>query len=340
MHRGGAMKRLLSIFLMTAMLVTAAFSYSAEPVSAASTKYWLKVNRQANVVNVYRKTSSSKKWKIYKVMLCSTGVDNGTPCGTYSIAKKWKWQPLYGGHYGYCTTQFYHDFLFHSVYYNVSGKHNSLLNAEYNKLGTQASLGCVRMCAMDAKWVYDVCPAGTKVTVYEDKNPGPLGKPKGFKVKGKTGWDPTDPDKKNPDFRMTGPKITIKKSKLRTITVGSKYNLKKGVTAKSPYTYQNLTSKLKVHAIYKKNLSGKYVKLKTKKLNTSKAGKYRIVYSCYDKWCGKKTVYKSLYLTIKPKDTPRPDPDEESGNPDEGTEVDPAPVVPDEPGDEAPGEEA
>lgn len=36
---------------------------------------------------------------------------------------------------------------------------------------------------MDAKWIYNTCKVGTKVTIYRSKSPGPLGKPSGIKVK-------------------------------------------------------------------------------------------------------------------------------------------------------------
>lgn len=284
--------------------MTTGLSLGTNPVYADSTEYWLKVNRRANVVNVYRKTNSDQDWEIFKVMLCSTGTNNGTPCGDYRVSKRWEWQPLIGGHYGYCTTQFYGDFLFHSVYYNVKGRHDTLLNEEFNKLGKQASLGCVRMCAMDAKWVYENCETGTKVTVYEDEDPGPLGKPKGIKVEGETGWDPTDPDENNPNFRMTGPEIIFDESKPRTITTGSEYDLIEGVSARNPYTYQDLTSKLEVKGIYKKNLSGNYVKVGIDELDTSITGEYKIAYYCYDEWCGKKTVCEKMVLRIEPPTAP------------------------------------
>lgn len=39
---------------------------------------------------------------------------------------------------------------------------------EFNKLGEQASQGCVRLAVSDAKWVYDNCPTGTNVSIYDD----------------------------------------------------------------------------------------------------------------------------------------------------------------------------
>ena len=87
-------------------------------------------------------------------------------------------------------------------YHIFSATGSSLETEEYNKLGSVASLGCIRMAVRDVKWIYDNCPAGTKVTIYDDAaNPGPLGKPESIKIpvnSPNAGWDPTDTDPANP----------------------------------------------------------------------------------------------------------------------------------------------
>ena len=73
---------------------------------------------------------------------------------------------------------------------------------EYNKLGESASLGCVRLAAEDAKWIYDNCKRGTKVVVYSDtEEAGELGKPTALKIEADSPyrtWDPTDDSADNP----------------------------------------------------------------------------------------------------------------------------------------------
>ena len=63
-------------------------------------------------------------------------------------------------------------------------------------------MGCVRLTVKDAKWIYENCPIGTQVEFYSSSNPGPLGKPTTRKISGAPanvrGWDPTDPDSRNP----------------------------------------------------------------------------------------------------------------------------------------------
>ena len=45
-------------------------------------------------------------------------------------------------------------------YYSMNK--GDLEDGQYNKLGDYASLGCVRMCVRDVKWIYDNCPSGTR----------------------------------------------------------------------------------------------------------------------------------------------------------------------------------
>lgn len=90
--------------------------------------------------------------------------------------------------------------MFHSVPYQKKDK-STLEWWEYDKLGTKASLGCVRLKVEDAKWIYDNCIPGTKVEFYTSSTPGPLGKPTAMKITNDTevrNWDPTDLDKNNP----------------------------------------------------------------------------------------------------------------------------------------------
>lgn len=94
--------------------------------------------------------------------------------------------------YGQWDTLITGDILFHSVYYG-SQNANTLSVYAYNQLGTTCSHGCVRLKAGDAKWIYDNCSLGTKVTVlYSDSDPLP--KPSSYQLSSGHTWDPTDPE--------------------------------------------------------------------------------------------------------------------------------------------------
>ena len=171
-----------------------------EKTSNNGTPYYIKVNYTQNVVTIYGKDSEGNYTKPVKAMVCSTGT--ATPkSGTYSITNKYTWRALYGGVYGQYSCRIVGSILFHSVPYTKNGDKSSLEYWEYDKLGTTASAGCIRLTVEDAKWIYDNCASGTKVEFYSDSNPGPLGKPTAQKISSYEevrGWDPTDPDKANP----------------------------------------------------------------------------------------------------------------------------------------------
>lgn len=120
--------------------------------------------------------------------------------GTYNLSQKYRWRALFGGVYGQYCTRITGHILFHSVPYLVQGDKSSLEYWEYDKLGTSASAGCIRLTVEDAKWIYDNCPSGTQVTFLNNSDAGPLGKPTSMKISNSPnkGWDPTDEDLKNP----------------------------------------------------------------------------------------------------------------------------------------------
>lgn len=158
--------------------------------------YYIKVNRASNCITIYTKDEMGEYTVPYKAMICSTG--GATPHGQYGTKEKYEMKGLNGGVYGQYSTWIMGNILFHSVPCSRKAK-DSLIARYYNQLGTRASAGCIRLTVADAKWIYDNCPIGTIVDLYDDaENPGPLGKPESIQVPLDTVWDPTDPDEENP----------------------------------------------------------------------------------------------------------------------------------------------
>lgn len=158
--------------------------------------YRIMVNRLANCVTIYMIDENNQYTVPYKAMICSTGGEK-TPMGTFKISSKYTFKELFYKSYGQYCSRIYGSILFHSSGNNSLNK-NDLNAADFNQLGEGVSHGCIRLTVEDAKWIYDNCPSGTEVVVYEDENPGPLGKPESIKVPVDTVWDPTDPDENNP----------------------------------------------------------------------------------------------------------------------------------------------
>lgn len=158
--------------------------------------YYIKVNRRNNVVMVYGIENGEYK-NLVKVFTVSASTK--TPLGTYRTQNKYVWRQLVGNVWGQYSTRITGQILFHSVPYLKQTK-DSLEYWEYNQLGIHRSLGCIRLTVEDAKWIYDNCPLGTKVEIYDGSLNG-ITKPTPPKIdtnSANRGWDPTDPDPNNP----------------------------------------------------------------------------------------------------------------------------------------------
>lgn len=137
-------------------------------------KYYIKVNCEANVVTIYTKDSEGNYTVPYKAMVCSTGTATTRYLkGKYAIKGRWEWGALYGDVYGHYCVHIVDQILFHSVPY-LKASPDSLEYWEYDKLGTSASAGCIRLTVEDAKWIYNNIQKGTIVEFYSSSDPGPL----------------------------------------------------------------------------------------------------------------------------------------------------------------------
>lgn len=166
----------------------------------ATSPYYIRVNRKQNIVTVYERNEQGEYQKPVKAFVCSVGMDGKTPTGTYVTSERYEWRLLSGNVYGQYATRIDGPYLFHSVPYLKQTK-DSLEYEEYNKLGEPASLGCIRMAVDDVKWIYDNCPSGTVVTIYDSDEKEPLEKPTATRIDvndKRRGWDPKDPDANNP----------------------------------------------------------------------------------------------------------------------------------------------
>ena len=146
------------------------------------------VNRAKCVVTIYKGDTP------VKAMICSTAKNGtATPTGTFTLKDKLRWHELIGPSWGQYCSHITSDILFHSVTYSRYHDNRSLFASAYNNLGKPASAGCIRLQVIDAKWMYDNLPVGTKVVI-SDNEPTPLGKPTISKIPSTQNYDPTDPN--------------------------------------------------------------------------------------------------------------------------------------------------
>ena len=175
-------------------------NYSAaeyQELQSRAYPYQIEVVRNQCTVLIYGQDKAGNYNILYRVCICSPGY--ATPLGTFRTPAKMRWQPLMGGVWGQYCTQIYQGILFHSVYYHTSDP-STLYASAYNQLGTICSHGCVRLTVADAKWIFDNCRLGTAVYIH-DSSWLPVPKPTAQKLPYSgvlSGWDPTDPDPRNP----------------------------------------------------------------------------------------------------------------------------------------------
>lgn len=247
--------------------------------------YHITVNRRTNTVTVFTYDENGNYVVPVRAMVCSCGyggAENTTPTGDFKTASMREWATLFGDEthefvYGQYATEFNNEILFHSVPYEAMEK-NSLETAEFNKLGTNASQGCVRMMVADCYWIYKNCPLNTPVSVIDaDASADPLGTPPTVKLNSNLGWDPTDPDENNP-FKGKLPRILD----LEDVTVkkGAKFDPLEGITAKD-ICGNYITDRLQV----------------TGEVMTEKAGTYYLTYSITDDFGLSRTATRAV--TVK-----------------------------------------
>ena len=153
--------------------------------------YLIKVYKEGNYLIIFAKDENGKYTVPVKAMITSCG--NNTPTGTYYMPMKFRWLTMVGGSKAQWCTQISGDYLFHSVPYRTEDPTTLYVDSMYNFLGTTQSLGCVRLQAGEAKWIYDNCDLGTEIYITPTEDSGPIPKPDFQPIPSWHTWDPTDP---------------------------------------------------------------------------------------------------------------------------------------------------
>ena len=122
------------------------------------TNWLLLVNNRACRVGVYQGARGS--WRQVAYWVCSPGKPS-TPTVRGEFTVTGRGYSFGHGYTCYYYTQFYGDYLFHSILYN-----QGTFKVQDGRLGQQLSHGCVRLDINNAKWIYQNIPNGTKVVSY------------------------------------------------------------------------------------------------------------------------------------------------------------------------------
>ncbi len=165
--------------------------------------YYIEVDKANQVVRVYERGDGSYTHLVRR-MICSTGTWNTNFSNNlYSLNGSRMVWCLAGDrqHYMQYATRIHGPYMFHSVPTHKRSADTTVVDY-YNRLGTKASGGCVRLLCADAKWIYENVPAGTYVLVTEGtRNAAEYGAVSAPPIRGT--WDPTDDNPDNPYYDPT-----------------------------------------------------------------------------------------------------------------------------------------
>ena len=162
-------RRAISLALALLMWVTATGALAAERYNMP---YYIEVDVNNQIVTVYSTVSKS----VVRQMICSTGLNDATPLGTYFLPPKeeelereyWYYFGYYSC-YAHYATRIYKGVLFHSL--PCAQKSDATISkSAVEELGNPASHGCIRLRWQDAEFIAKCCLEGTRVRIFQGRH--------------------------------------------------------------------------------------------------------------------------------------------------------------------------
>ena len=158
-------RTMVALILMIALLCA-----PAQAKTKYKLPYYITVDVTNQIVTVYNTSDDS----IARQMLCSSGLHDATPRGTYYLPRtepgereNWYYFSEFNCYAQY-GTRIIDNVLFHSIPCTYKSQ-LSVVKSGIRQLGEPASHGCVRLLWPDAKFIAENCAAGTRVEIFRGK---------------------------------------------------------------------------------------------------------------------------------------------------------------------------
>jgi len=147
-------------FVSEALGVEVKYISSAEISLGSAQELLIDVDISEQKVRIYQAGKLIQEW------LASTGVNNCTPLGWFTIQNRGDWffsEEYQEGAVWWVSFKDWGIYLFHSI---PMDRQRTVIAEEQIKLGTPVSHGCVRLATDNAKWIYDNIPSDTPVYIH------------------------------------------------------------------------------------------------------------------------------------------------------------------------------
>ena len=157
----------VAVLMCTALLWLQSFNPGLAQAADANT-YCVEVDVTNQITTVYHADDR----RIVRQMICSTGINDYTPLGTFRMEQtrpltdrlEWYYITKFKCYVKYAT-RIKGGILFHSIPYAQKDM-QTIDQKALDELGTKASHGCIRLLWEDARWISEHCPAGTTVKIF------------------------------------------------------------------------------------------------------------------------------------------------------------------------------
>lgn len=134
---------------------------SSDGSEVKTTQYQVDVSVSEQKVRVWEGEN------LVKELVASTGINDSTPLGEFTIHHRGEWffsEKYQQGAIWWVAFTKNGKYLFHSL---PMDKNKQIIPEEAAKLGAPASHGCIRLSIEDAQWFYDTVPHGTMVYIHD-----------------------------------------------------------------------------------------------------------------------------------------------------------------------------
>lgn len=162
------LRKVLALAIALMLMISAIPAFERVAKAGYDMPYYIKCDLTNQIVTIY----STETDVIVRQMLCSSGLKNATPHGTFYLPEKQEKQEReewYFFHsydcYAHYATRIFKGVLFHSIPYKLMDE-STISESGLADFGKPASHGCLRLRWQDAEFIAKCCQAGTRVRIF------------------------------------------------------------------------------------------------------------------------------------------------------------------------------